>query len=315
MHEAEAIHTVERATDAMELHTGTVPGYRRAHPRGVHFHATFQAAHGLARLSTAEHFSGTPIPAIVRLSNASGNPYAPDRKPNGHGATLGLSIRFEIPSGGYATWAAANLTNFPARTPSEFIRITELSSPTGKPGLKLLGHVATHPHIIPGVKGIANLPQTMSFATTQFNGLHAYFLVSSSGNRRPFRYSWVPDAGVDTLTNQQVKEWPPQYLISEIKHRASASWTLQFTLGESGDPTDDVTAQWPSYRTTMDVGTLRLGALIDDQDAVEGIVFDPTGVVPGIELSDDPILHFRSQVYAESHQRRTAEIRPTIRNE
>jgi catalase len=40
--------------------------------------------------------------------------------------------------------------------------------------------------------------------------------------------------------------------------------------------------------------------------------FDPTNVVSGIELSDDPILHFRSAVYGESYARRIRETRPTI---
>jgi catalase len=34
-------------------------------------------------------------------------------------------------------------------------------------------------------------------------------------------------------------------------------------------------------------------------------MFDPTRLVPGIELSDDPVLRFRGQVYSVSHGRRT----------
>ncbi|WP_328648871.1 hypothetical protein OHS58_16535 [Amycolatopsis sp. NBC_00348] len=37
----------------------------------------------------------------------------------------------------------------------------------------------------------------------------------------------------------------------------------------------------------MTAGTLRLLAPHEDQDEVERTVFDPTGVVPGIELPDD----------------------------
>jgi catalase len=46
-----------------------------------------------------------------------------------------------------------------------------------------------------------------------------------------------------------------------------------------------------------------------DQRAVEGLVFDPTGVVPGLELSDDPLLRFRAAVYSESYRRRSQEAR------
>ena len=49
----------------------------------------------------------------------------------------------------------------------------------------------------------------------------------------------------------------------------------------------------------------------DDHEA-EGdvVVFDPTRVVDGIELSDDPVLRIRSQVYSESVRRRTGISRP-----
>jgi hypothetical protein len=55
-----------------------------------------------------------------------------------------------------------------------------------------------------------------------------------------------------------------------------------------------------------------MARLHEDQAAVENLVFDPTNVTSGIELSDDPILHFRSQVYGESYNRRTQEQRPTV---
>ena len=36
------------------------------------------------------------------------------------------------------------------------------------------------------------------------------------------------------------------------------------------------------------------------------LVFDPTRVTDGIELSDDPVLRFRHDAYAESIARRTS---------
>ncbi|MDP9794919.1 catalase [Catenuloplanes nepalensis] len=300
--------TVIRAIEAMEKHTATVPGYRRAHPRGVLFHATFTPAPDIAKLTTAEHLAGPPVTALVRLSTAPGNPHAPDRKPDGRGTTLGLGIRFDLPAGGHATWAAASIPAFPARTPKEFVQVTKLQNPaTGKPSPWILAHAATHRHILPGLRAIATIPVRASFATTRYNGLHAYFLVAPDGTRRAFRYHWLPDAGEETLTDEPR---PPHYLIDEILQRGTASWSLVFTLAEPGDPTDDVTAQWPDSRQTVQAGTLRLDATVEDQAALDATVFDPTGVVPGIELSDDPILHFRSQVYGESFTRRTHEERP-----
>ncbi|MHA6764933.1 catalase [Streptacidiphilus sp. PAMC 29251] len=307
---------VQRAVDAMEQHTGTVPGYRRAHPRGIHFHAVFTPTAEAGELTTAEHFQGPDVPALVRLSNASGSPYAPDRRSAHRGVTLGLALRFQLASGGVSAWAAANLPNFPARTPEEFIRITELqNAATGRPSPQILAHLATHRHILPGVRGIGSLTPPASFANVRFNGLHAYYLVAPDGTRRAFRYSWEPDAGTQDISAEDARYWPPQYLISEIKQREEASWSLVFTLAAPGDPVDDVTQQWPKDRERITAGTLRLGELHEDQASVENLVFDPGNVPPGIELSDDPVLHFRSAVYSESYTRRSQEQRPRIRPE
>ncbi|MCW7946480.1 catalase [Streptomyces hygroscopicus] len=312
---------VDRAMRAMEDHTGTVPGHRRAHPRGIGFRGTFTATPEAAALTTAEHFQGTPVDTVVRLSNATGSPYAPDRASGSRGAVLGLAVRFALPSGSHATWGAPNISAFPAGTAEEFIGITtaqrrgRLALPN--PG-RLLKYVAGHRHAVPGLKAIAGLPATESFATTPFHGLHAYFLVDAEGRRRAFRYRWVPEAGEAAIRPEHDRLLPPQYLISEIKQRveqAPAAWRLVFQMAAPEDPTDDVTRQWPDDRETVTAGRLVVDRLHEDQEHVEGLVFDPTNVPPGIEPSNDPVLHFRSQVYAESHRRRSQEDKPRIKPE
>ncbi len=308
---------VQRAMYAMETYTGAVPGYRRAHPRGIHFHAEFTPSAEIRALTTAEHLQGPPVPALVRLSNAGGSPYTPDRRGD-KGVPLGLAIRFDLASGGKSTWAAASLPNFPARDAEDFIGLTTATRPgkSGKPKLlPVLAFLGVRRHLLPGVKGLATLIPRQSFAHTRFNGLHAYYLVDAAGERQAFRYSWRPEAGEQALGAKERKEWPPQYLISEIKQRPEAVWNLVLQLADPGDPTDDVTQQWPDDRRTVVAGRLVLGALHDDQASLESLVFDPTNVVPGIELSADPILHFRSEVYSESWKRRTHEQRPTVVNE
>ena len=58
-------------------------------------------------------------------------------------------------------------------------------------------------------------------------------------------------------------------------------------------------------REVVDAGTLTVTALADDPEADGGVVvFDPTRIVDGIELSDDPILLYRPQAYSESVKRR-----------
>lgn len=315
-------HQVDRVLNAIEASTGHVPSYRRAHARGIGFRGWFNPTERVRPLTTAEHFQGGVVPAVVRLSNSGSTPYAPDRKPGRRGQPLGLAIRFDLRSGGRPTWAAASIPSFPARVPEDFAELTEAQRADPKSGrpsaARLLGFIATHRHLLPAIKGVQGVKPPQSFATTRFNGLHAYYLVAPDGLRRAFRYRWVPDAGVEEISEQANHDWPPQYLLSEIKQRVAQEtigWNLVFQLAAPGDPVDDVTKQWPETRETLVAGHLSLGELHEDQQAVQYSVFDPTNVVPGIELSDDPILHFRSRVYVGSYDRRIRETPPEIKPE
>jgi catalase len=76
-------------------------------------------------------------------------------------------------------------------------------------------------------------------------------------------------------------------------------------FGEEGDAVDDPTAAWPEDRSQVEVGRLVLtGPDTERERDGDILVFDPTRVTPGIELSDDPILNFRPQAYSVSVERR-----------
>lgn len=120
---------------------------------------------------------------------------------------------------------------------------------------------------------------------------------------------------VTYLATHQHKLLPPQYLISELKlrvQRAPVAWDLVFEMAEPGDPLDDMTKHWPDDRLLVTAGRLTLGRLHEDQDLIDRSMFDPTKVPAGIECSDDPVLHFRSESYIESQKRRHAETKPAI---
>lgn len=85
---------VEQAMSVLDRFQGTQPGFRRAHARGVGFRGRFTASPDAAALTSAEHFQGNEVDAIVRLSNGSANPYAVDRSSPKRGGVLGLGVRF-----------------------------------------------------------------------------------------------------------------------------------------------------------------------------------------------------------------------------
>jgi len=71
------------------------------------------------------------------------------------------------------------------------------------------------------------------------------------------------------------------------------------------DATDDPSSVWPSERERVRAGTLEITALETERETGgDVLVFDPTRVTDGIELSDDPVLRFRHDAYSDSVARR-----------
>lgn len=318
-HELGGPERVVKVLGAMEQHMNNVSGYRRGHARGVAFRGSFQATPEVAALTTAEHLQGNRVDCVVRLSNGGASPYLPDRSGPKTGNPLGHAVRFELGSGNHTDWTALNLDAFPPATPDDFGAMVSAQRgelPGGLPNpLRILAFLAPRPHAIAGIKAGATLTPPASFATARFNGFHAYWLVDADGERRAFRFHWMPVAGIAAMDPKDHVDLPPQYVVSEIKQRVArgpVAWKLVLQLAAPGDPTDDLTRRWPDSRPLVEAGELVIDREHEAPAEVDAWVFDPTRMPPGIELSDDPLLHFRSEAYAESHRRRTHEQRPSI---
>jgi len=310
---------VQKVLGAMEQHMNNVRGYKRGHARGVVLRGSVRGDSAGRRADDGRALQGAAIDCIVRLSNGGSSPYLPDRETPKRANTLGMAVRFDLPSGDHTNWTALNTPAFPPRTPDDFhamVCAQRAELPGGLPNpLRLLAFLAPRPYAIAGIKVAATLAPPLSFATARFHGLHAFHLVDATGHRRAFRYRWLPLAGIHAMDPKDDVDTPPQYLVSEFKQRverAPVAWRLVLQLANPGDETDDVTRQWPEDRELVVVGELVVDRLHEDPELVDRHVFDPTRMPPGIELSDDPLLHFRSEAYAESHRRRTSESRPAI---
>jgi catalase len=123
------------------------------------------------------------------------------------------------------------------------------------------------------------------------------------------RYRWVPEAGVETISLGEARNRGRDYLHEEIAarlEREPARMRLELQIAAEGDRVDDPTAPWRDERETVTGATLELNGL-DRERQGEGdvLVFDPTRVTDGIELTDDPILRFRPDAYAESVEARS----------
>ena len=292
--------------DAMETMSGLHPGYRRAHARGRCFEATFVPSGAAAPYTTAAHLQHDSVPAIVRFSNTSGDPCTPD----GGSAMRGMSVKFLAPE---TDLVSLNTPVFMASTPDKFLHLTRLLT-TLPQGSKewadaVVAFIMANPESVHAFQEGAAIPVPASYATARFWALHAFAWIAPDGVRRFVRYRWEPRAGFRDVTRGQVQSWSPEHLTDEFVERlerTTVSFTLKVRFAGPGDSTEDPTQAWPDDREEIDAGRLDITAPVVDEEVWDAKVFDPTRLVPGIELSDDPVLAYRGVAYAEGHRRRSA---------
>lgn len=286
---------------------GNHPGFRLAHAKGIVCRGTFAPTTAAAELSRAAHFRSGTIPLLVRFSDSTGVPNIADNDPNAN--PKGMAIRFEL-SGGVITDIVTNgLNGFVVGTPADFVGLfsailaTKPDTPKPTPMDQFL---ASHPAAA-AYLAMPN-PTPASFATQAFFGNNAFVLVNARGQKQAVRYQVVPLAGEQHLSVQAAAAQAPDFLVEEIKRRLGkgpAEFRLLAQVADQADPTADATKVWPADRRKVELGIIQLTS-VDSRsaDTERAIILDPTHLVDGIELSDDPLPAFRSQVYAISFEHR-----------
>jgi catalase len=299
----------EDAVDAMNAATGRHPGFRAAHAKGTLWSGTFTATPEARRLTRAVHMQGDPVRATVRFSNGGGNPNIPDYAREGRG----LAVKLYLPDGSKTDFVTVSLPVFLVRTPEDFVELNRLRKPdpdTGQPDMERLGAwLGEHPEAGPAIQHTLGSEPPASYAQVEYNGLHAYRWVNAEDEARFVRFGLEPEAGVATIPDEEARERGPDYLQEEIAERVErgpVAFLLVVRLAEEGDPIDDSTAAWPDERERVEVGRLEVTGPEEERERGDDVlVMDPSRVVDGIELSDDPILHFRPKAYSVSVERRS----------
>lgn len=301
----------EEAVASFEERFGAHDGFRRLHAKGWVYRGTFTATSAAADLTRAAVFNGDQIPVVARFSNGSGDPTDPDYAPD----VRGLAVTFSSGPGAFDI-VAQSAPRFPVRSLDRMVELVQAGEPS-LPGLaRMAKFAAKDPGVVIPSLG-ANLkalrPPT-SYAEQRYFAVHAFAWVNAAGERHYVRYRWEPEAGVHFLSPKEAKKLGRDYLHDEFDRRLKSGpvrFTLKVQIAADDDRTDDPTSQWPSSRQVIDAGTLELTAVETERETGGDIlVFDPTRVVDGIELSDDPVLKVRSHVYSESVHRRTGFPRP-----
>jgi len=304
--------TQQSMVDTFQNVNGVHPGFRRNHAKGLCASGTFASSGQGVRLSKAAVFAAdATVPVIARFAIAGGRPYAADSMMS----VRSLALRFVLPNGEEWRTGMNALPVFATNTPEAFWEQLVASKPdpaTGKPDpAKMQAFLAQHPETERAMTLIKAAPKTPGFSDSTFRSLNAFRFANESGTSVPVRWAVVP---VQAATEEMTAAADDKNALFDALIKQSAHqplrWRLIVTVGKPGDPTADATLPWPDGREQVDVGTLTLSSVTDEDDgACTSVNYDPLVLPSGIEPSDDPLLSARSAAYSVSYTRRAGEAK------
>ena len=284
---------------------GVHAGFRAFHAKGVVVEGSFKASAAAAKLCRATLFNGSSIPLTARFSDGSGMPTVPDGSP---AMPRGIAIKYHLPGGGDTDMVTNSFKFFPVGTGEDFrdlLQAIVASPPDAPKPTKLEQFFASHPN---APKAIGSLPIPDSFADEEYHGIDAFIFVSKSGQRQAVRYVITPEKLVH-ITPEEAAKRSPDYLFDDLAERIAQKplvFHLKAQLAEPGDQTKDASQPWPDDRKVVDLGVLTLTKVVPNSlEAQKRLLFLPTNLTPGIELSDDPLPSVRSAAYGVSFGRRS----------
>ena len=284
---------------------GVHPGFRAFHAKGVVVEGSFKASPEAARLSRATLFNGSTIAVTARFSDGSGMPNVPDGSP---AMPRGIAIKYHLPGGPDTDMVTNSFKFFPVGTGEDFRDLLQaiVASPADAPKpTRLEQFFASHPN---APKAIASLPIPDSFADEEYHGIDAFIFVNKSGQRQAVRYVIAPEKLVH-ITPEEAAKRSPDYLFDDLAKRIAQRplvFHVKVQLAEPGDQTQDASQPWPEDRKVVDLGVLTLTKVVPNSLEVQKkLLFLPTNLTPGIELSDDPLPTVRTAAYGVSFGRRS----------
>ena len=291
----------EEAVDRLAALMRAEPGHRTLHAKGMFCSGTFNASPEATALSRAGHLQGDTVPVLVRWSHGSGRPDSNDDRPY----VRGMAVSFVLPDGTSTDILGQTIPRFPVRTPEDFVRLSELA----RDRVGLLKFLAIRPGTALALahnSRVKAFKPPHSYAEATFYPIHAYSWVTTAGHGTWVRYRLVPRA---TPRDRPVGRFRGRDRLREEMQARLAQGPVRYDLvvtvaGPRDDPHDPMSV-WKGSRELV-AGWLEITDVEEDHEATgDVVVFDPTRVVDGIELSDDPILRYRPLAYRISIERRS----------
>lgn len=293
--------------------SGSHPGFRRNHAKGLCVSGYFEGNGAGSALSTSVVFQPGRVPVIGRFALAGGQPFQADTG----AAVRSLALRFALADGEEWRTGMNAIPVFPFSTPEVFYEQLVASRPdpaTGKPDpTKMSAFFAKYPQATRAIQIIGSQPNSSGFANSRYNSLNAFVFVNASGVKTAVRWAVVPNEPFAPDDSAGAAARSPNYLFENLilqLQQHALQWHLVAVVAQEGDAINDASQPWPVDRPQLDLGTLTLDhAEGEATGACRDVNFDPLVLPTGIEPSDDPLLSARSATYSRSFTLREGEAK------
>jgi len=217
-----------------------------------------------------------------------------------------MAISFVLPDSTSTDLVGQTAPRFPVRTAEEFVRLLEVTRDRKELAKFLVTRPGTARALYVNHRA-GTLKPPRSYAEATYFPIHAYRWLTLAGHGSWVRYRFEPQAG--ELRRPTGRFRGDDRLQDEMAARLQAGpvgYDMVVTVAGPKDNPHDPMSVWKGSREFV-AGWLEITTAEDDHEADgDVVVFDPTRVVDGIELSDDPILRYRARAYAVSVARRSA---------
>jgi catalase len=278
---------------------------RAVHARGIVLTGEFTPDEHAAELTRAPHLQKAKSPVVVRFSDFSGVPDAPENSEKAN--PRGMAIKFPLPDGAVADIVCNSFNGFPVATTDQFrafLSAVAASGPTAAKPTALDRFLQTHEV---AKTFLTTQKNPASYATISYFGVNSFKMTNAGGVSHYVRYVLVPADGEQLFTKEQMARAGRDYLQDEIQARVArrpVKFKLFAQVAESGDKIEDPSIAWPDTRTRVPLGTFDLQKLGSNTPAQDrALAFSAGNVTDGIEPAD-PMISFRARAYPISVKER-----------
>jgi catalase len=294
---------------------------RVVNARGAGAHGYFEAYESMASLTRADFLreQGRRTPVFVRFSTVSGFRGSSDLARD----VRGFAVRFYTEEGNYDL-VGNNMPVFFIQDAMTFPDLIQAAKPDVNNEMpqaataqdaywEFISRMPESMHMIMWAMSDRAIPR--SYRMMEGFGVHTFQLINAAGERRFVKFHWKPVLGLHAVTwDEAIKisgndpDFHRRDLFDAIEAGDFPEWEFGVQVVDEKDRHAfdfdllDPTKLIPEEQ----VPVRRIGRLVLDRNPqnyfaeTEQVAFHPGRVVPGIDLSDDPLLQGRVEAYARA---------------